>query len=278
MSAHKMEQLKKKNHNHVKRNIRKLFNKLKKDNDSTADCTPDHTRSSIDSTPRNLTIVVQNDSFTPQRKRKSPATITNEPKKSRRGSESLIIINDDDLTTNNDSCILVSPPRNSNNNINCSTPIAQRDSKTIQNLIINNFPKSNNNDNSTQNSNKDGNQTKNINRDSYLTIDLTGDSENKSITVIDVEKTTMDDTQDCTVVSVSNPSLSMSGDSEVTVLRNNKNSKDKQIKKFANGIAQLNSSEKGKLLEYIAQKIFSGCNIKDNFQNTFANIRVSWFI
>ncbi|XP_026730529.1 uncharacterized protein LOC113495789 isoform X2 [Trichoplusia ni] len=267
MSAHKMEQLKKKNHNNVKKNIKKLFNKLKRDSEvSLRD-----TSTSLDTTPSNLTIVVKNDSFVPKQKRKS-STVVSEPARARRKSDSLIVINDDNSTTN-DSCILISPPRN-NSNINCSTPIARRDSQTLKNMIINNFPKNNNT--SIPNRNRESNVTKEINVDSYLTIDLTADSENKASTIIDVEKCDdTNDSQDCTVVSVSNASLSMSGDSDVTVLQNNAKRKDKQIKRFANGIAQLNASEKGKLLEYIAQKIFNGCNMNSENQTGLSNVKQS---
>ena len=271
-----MEQLKKKHHNHVQKNINKLFNRLQRDSIGSRNNSQDRTQSSLDSTPRNLTIVVKNDSFTPTRKRKSPITITGGPSKNRRKSDSLIVINDDDLSTNNDSCILISPTKDdSRKNINCSTPIAKRDSQTLQNLIINNFPKTSNSLCCTQmkeNDNKEADRTKIINKDSYLTIDLTADSENKTnnVTVIDVDKTgdcTNDSQGDCTLVSVSNASLSMSGDSDVTVVRNSKTSKKDQIKKFTNGIAQLNTAEKANLLKFIAQKIFSGCELKNNTPN-----------
>ncbi|CAH0598346.1 unnamed protein product [Chrysodeixis includens] len=271
MSAHKMEQLKKKNHNNVRKNIKKLFNKLKRDSEESSR----ETSTSLDVTPSNLTIVVQNDSFVSKKKRKSSINVS-VPAKARRKSDTLIIINDEtnDAPTSNDSCILISPPRNKSK-INCSTPIARRDSQSLKNMIINNFPRNNNS--FIPNHNRDANVTKEINKDSYLTIDLTVDSENKSNnTVIDVEKCDdTNDSQDCTVVSVSNASLSMSGDSDVTVLQTNAKKKDKQIKRFANGIAQLNASEKGKLLEYIAKKIFNGCNMNSENQTGLSNIKQS---
>ncbi|KAJ8708648.1 hypothetical protein PYW08_010030 [Mythimna loreyi] len=281
MSAHKMEQLKKKNHKHVRKNINKLFNRLQRDSIGSRNNSQNNSRVSSDSTPRNLTIVVKNDSFTPLRKRKSPITIPSSPNKTRRKSDSLIIINDDDLSTNNDSCIIISPTKdNPHSKINCSTPIAKRDSQNLQNLIINNFPKTKNSLNcpQSQNETKEENRTKIINRDSYLTIDLTADSENKTnanVTVIDVDKNAdyTNNSQDCTLVSVSDASLSMSGDSDVTVIQNNRDSKNKQIKKFTNGIAQLNPVEKSNLLKFIAQKIFSGCDLKHNVQN--AQIKTS---
>lgn len=276
MSTHKMEQMKKNNHKNVRRNINKLFNRLKRDSIGSRNNSQNHSQSSLDSTPCNLTIVVKNDSYTSQRKRKSPVTVDSGPSKSRRKSDSLIVINDDDLSTNNDSCILISPTKTTtqnNNNINCSTPKVERNSQTLQNLIINNFPKTKSLSCTQPNETKQENRTKLINRDSYLTIDLTADSENKTnpnVTVIDLDKcpeNNINDSQDCSVVSVSNASLSMSGDSDVTVIQNNKKSKNKQIKKFTNGIAQLNPNEKANLLKIIAQKIFSGCDLNNGIQN-----------
>lgn len=280
MSAHKMEQLKKKNHNHVRKNINKLFNRLQRDSIGSRNNSCDHTQAALDSTPRNLTIVVKNDSFTPQRKRKSPVTVTDKPSKNRRKSDSLIIINDDDISTNNDSCILISPVKDTTNRkINCSTPIAKKDSQTLQNLIINNFPRTTNSLSgpNSQNITKEEDRTKIINADSYLTIDLTSESENKTnnnVTVIELDKTTdcSNDTQDCKLVSVSNGSLSMSGDSDVTVVQN---TKKKQFKKFTNGINQLNPVEKANLLKIIAQNIFNGCNLQNSTQNGQIKVRNS---
>nr|XP_021192789.2 uncharacterized protein LOC110378033 isoform X1 [Helicoverpa armigera] len=274
LSAYKMEQIKKKNHKHVRKNIHKLFQKMQKESIGSRNTTLDNTKNSLDSTPRNLTIVVKNDSFSPSstRKRKSPATlsgIAEVPSKSRKTCDSFIEITDDEVTANDDSCILISPPRK-NSNINCSTPIAQKDTQTLQDLIINNFPTTSDRHSGSEH-NRDENRTKIINRDSYLTIDLTADSENKTngnTTVIDVEKTgnTTNDSQDCTVVSVSRGSLSMSGDSDVTVIQNARQAKKKQIKKVTTGIAQLNAAEKGKLLDYITRKILSGTDLGSNVQ------------
>uniref|UniRef100_A0A2A4JRD3 RNase NYN domain-containing protein n=2 Tax=Heliothis virescens TaxID=7102 RepID=A0A2A4JRD3_HELVI len=281
LSAYKMEQIKKKNHKHVRKNIHKLFNKLQKD---SRNASLDNTKTSSDSTPRNLTIVVKNDSFhaSPTRKRKSPVTLSGVaeiPSKSRKKSDSLIVITDDDATANDDSCVVISPPRKKSSNINCSTPIAARDTKTLQNLIINNFPNCTDKQNCTEDLTTDDNNTRIINRDSFLTIDLTADSENKTngdVTVIDVEKTgnITNDSQDCTLVSVSHGSLSMSGDSDVTVIQNSRR-KNIQIKKVTNGIAQLNASEKGKLLEYITRKIFSGTDVGLNLQSGLQHICAS---
>lgn len=271
MSAHKMEQLKKKNHKHVRRNINKLFNRLQRDSIGSRNNSHDHSQAPLDSSPRNLTIVVKNDSFTPQRKRKSPITVTGKPSKNRRKSDSLIVI-DDNLSTINDSCILISPPKNDpHSKINCSTPIAKRGSQTLENLIINSFPRTNNrlSDTKSQNGSKEGDRTKAINPDSYLTIDLTIESENKTntnVTVIDLDKTVdcTNDTQDCKLVSVSDASLSMSGDSDVTVVQN---TNKRQFKKFTKGINQLNPVEKANLLNIIAKNIFNGCDLKNSTHN-----------
>ncbi|XP_028169293.1 NEDD4-binding protein 1-like isoform X2 [Ostrinia furnacalis] len=139
--------------------------------------------------------------------------------------------------------------------MNCSTPISKSNTSLI-----------NNNADSTQNLNN--NVTKVINRDSFLTIDLTADSDLSRLqcnTVIDLDNT--QDSQDCTLVSISNAS-SMSGDSQVTVLH--KNNSSKRMKKFVSGIAKLDASEKGKLLELITQNIFNGCKepMRMNRQNT----------
>lgn len=110
------------------------------------------------------------------------------------------------------------------------------------------------------------NITKKINRDSYLTIDLTAESGiNSSViepTVIDLANTT----EEVTLADVS----SMSGESEVTVLqqpvRNN-------LRKYARGIANLNASDKGKLLDLITKTIFNGCSVSD-MQHSLPNEQV----
>ncbi|XP_045519575.1 NEDD4-binding protein 1-like [Pieris brassicae] len=97
------------------------------------------------------------------------------------------------------------------------------------------------------------NLTKQINDESYVTIDLTENS------TLDATQPTVIDLVDDSKSIDSN--ISMSGDSDVTVVnvisrkRNNN-----QMKKFVDGIEKMDSSAKGKLLEFIAQKIFSGCD------------------
>ncbi|KAF9409838.1 hypothetical protein HW555_010916 [Spodoptera exigua] len=272
MSAHKMEQMRKKRHYHVQKNISKVFNKLKRDSIGSRSCVS-LSDTSFDETPHNLTIVVANDSYQPERKRKSPVTvnaISDIPSKTRRKSDSLIVINDDDQETTNDSCILLSPRRNSNSHVNCSTPIAKRDSQTLKNHIISNFnPAPTPSEIQSPEEPKENDRTKVINKDSFVTIDLTADSENRTTdNVIDVDKCPdKSDCQDCTLVSVSNASLSMSGDSDVTVIRNKRLGNNTQAKKLARGLAQMNTSEKEKLLNLIAQQIFRGCDLKNSAQS-----------
>lgn len=273
MSAYKMEQMRKKKQNQVQRNISKVFNKLKRDSIGSRSCLS--LSDTSDDSPQNLTIIVTNDSFQPERKRKSPVTVnalSNIPSKTRRKSDSLIVINDDDLETNNDSCILLSPRRDSNPHVNCSTPIANRDSQTLKNHIISNFyPVPTLNEIRPPEEPKEDEKTKIINKDSFVTIDLTADSENRTadnVNIIDVDKCAdKNDSQDCTLVSVSNASLSMSGDSDVTVIRNKRQSNNTQAKKLARGLAQMNTSQKEKLLNLIAQQIFSGCDMKNGAQS-----------
>ncbi|XP_047539450.1 uncharacterized protein LOC125072798 [Vanessa atalanta] len=175
-----------------------------------------------------------------------------------------IIIGDDDLIINNEPCPL-----------QCSTPLShskhiiKNNNKTSKSLL---------NNNSLQSFKEDvENLTKEINRDSYLTIDLTTDSlqntsgQSHCNTVIDLVN--VSDIQDCTVV---NDSLSMSGDSDVTVLntkRKRTRLNNKQMQKFANGIANLDSSERGKLLEYIAKKIFNESKGPDSSTNSLHSVK-----
>ncbi|XP_038218195.1 endoribonuclease rege-1 [Zerene cesonia] len=100
------------------------------------------------------------------------------------------------------------------------------------------------------------NLTKEINNESYLTIDLTAEStlnaSKRPDAVIDLVNNSQESFDS---------SISMSGDSDVTVINtqiSKKKVSKRQMQKFANGIAQMDSSERGKLLEFIAQKIFGG--------------------
>ncbi|XP_050669373.1 probable ribonuclease ZC3H12C isoform X1 [Leptidea sinapis] len=156
-----------------------------------------------------------------------------------RRESTIIITDDDDLITNNQSC--VHSPRSSINQcpIQCSTPIHSQKppdfSAELENI------------------------TREINNDSYVTIDLTNNSTNiKHEPVIDLVDTA--DDLDC--------STSMSGDSQVTVINTKKKNTLRGAQmKLANGIAEMNSSDRGKLLEFITEKIFSGCNTPHIFSS-----------
>ncbi|CAK1547757.1 unnamed protein product [Leptosia nina] len=152
-------------------------------------------------------------------------------------TENLPIVIEDDTIVNSPS--KVETPRASFNlcPIQCSTP---------------KYKISNNNNNDCDFSNDVVNLTREINNDSYVTIDLTADSTGhttKHNTVIDLINNSSLDSN-----------ISMSGDLDVTVINTKKHSNRNQLRKFVTGIANMDSSEKGKLLEMIAQKIFSGCD------------------
>lgn len=271
MSSKKMEVIRRKKHKKAKNKINTLYEKLRNRSESSLDTSPDVTIDIDDTVP------VDTGCDSTSHKRKIDLT-NDEPTKRRRISNSLIVITDDDTTENIP--LTVNSPNRSNIHITCSTPISKRDSKTLQNMIINNFQKSKTNTLST-NANKEViNLTKEIHKDSYLTIDLTSDSEvNKTNnTIIDVDKPFNDGTQtsDCTLVSISNGSLSPSGDSDITVIQNNRTrKKQNDVKKFARGISKLNPIEKNKLLELIAQNIFNGCNLSEDVKGSLNKIRVS---
>lgn len=227
----------------TRKNIKKLFNTLRNESELS---------NSFNSL--NNTIIEVDNTITDA----SAKNINNKP------SSSLIVIEDDDLIINNEPCP-----------IQCSTPI---NSKHIFNERITSQSKENNNASAAQNFAEEvENLTKEINGDSYLTIDLTTDSglnttkQSNLNTVIDLANSS--ETQDCTV---SDDSLSMSGDSDVTVINTKRKNKvnSTQMKKFANGIAKLDSSERGKLLEYIANKIFNGCNGPNTSSNSLHNLKV----
>ncbi|CAB3237869.1 unnamed protein product [Arctia plantaginis] len=277
MSSQKMEVVRRKKHKKAKNKIKNLFEKLKRRSVSSLNTSQDVTVISLDRSDSNNTIIPVDticDSTT--HKRKIDLT-SDEPAKRRRSDNSLIIIADEDTTTDNVP-FNVSSPNRSNTHITCSTPISRRDSKTLQNMIINNFTKSNNNNASVNLNEEVINLTKEIHKDSYLTIDLTAESEvNKTNnTIIDVDKSLNDATQtsDCSFVSISNASLSMSGDSDITIIQNNRTKrKENDVKKFAKGISKLNSTEKGKLLELIAKNIFNGCKISKDVKANLNNMR-----
>lgn len=248
LSVEKRKTIKKKKAKKSKKTIKKLFDHLR--NESMSSCS---TSSS------NCTVVeVQN-----QNTDNKSAVIFNKPISN---NDSLIVINDDDLGTNNEPCPL-----------QCSTPLSH--SKHL--IKDNNTPETSVNNNSVilQSFKKDVEDlTKEINRDSYLTIDLTVDSSQNTNnqsgmnTVIDLVNAS--DVHDCTIT---NDSLSMSGDSDVTVINTKRRKKlnTSQMQKFAKGIEKLGLKERGKLLEFITNTIFNGCNRPNSTTNSLHSIKVS---
>ncbi|XP_023937300.2 uncharacterized protein LOC112045373 [Bicyclus anynana] len=218
----------KKKSSKTRRNIKKLFEHLRNDGESSA--------SSISNT-----TVIEVDAD-----HKSPINKT---------SSFIIVGGDDDLIINNMPCP-----------IQCSTPLSTSKHSVKTSHFTQKSPLrlGNNNSVNAQNFQQDVEDlTKEINRDSYLTIDLTNEttlnSSNQQNTVIDLAN--------CTDHSLVNENLSMSGDSDVTVI-NTRKQKDRlnssQMRRFANGIAKMDASERGKLLEFIAQKVFNGCSLPNS--------------
>ncbi|XP_026316086.1 probable ribonuclease ZC3H12C isoform X3 [Hyposmocoma kahamanoa] len=256
MSIKKIEKRRKKTHNKTNNNIKKLFEKLRRDSNTSLES--DNTVVAIsyhgtETSPRN------------RLKRKMESDDIREIKQRKFSNSSCIIIDDGDLITNNEFCN-ASTPFKAPLKEQCSTPI--KTETKVNDLIIStdtiSGTKLNNNSMIAQNFNKEvADLTKEINADSYLTIDLTNETVNSSLnqttnTVIDLANQT--DNDDCTLISISDTNLSMSGESDVTVL-NMAHKKQKHIRKFARGIAKLDASEKGRLLELITQNIFSGCSV-----------------
>lgn len=301
MNIPKMEVQHKRKRRRTRKKIKKLFDKLRSDTNITIDSSHNSTVILLNDTMEHINSVAS-----PNNKRKHSDTSFVEQNKCMKVDVSApVVIADDTLLDNNvEPCpkdddviitdtdpndnVLIANINKENVNIpiantasssdtprkafappmNCSTPISKSNT---------NIP-ANNNAESAQNLNVDINVTKEINRDSFLTIDLTAETDpNRSSisktqfdTVIDLDNT--QDSQDCTFVSISNASLSMSGDSDVTVLRNTSRQK---INKFVSGIAKLDASEKGRLLEMITQKIFNGCKVPAKISNSITNIKVS---
>ncbi|CAH2242233.1 uncharacterized protein LOC120637543 [Pararge aegeria] len=223
LSIQKSEKFLNKTHSKTRKNIKKLFEHLRNEGDSCSSSRSDSTVIEVDG---------------------------NNPQEKENGTSGFIMVGgeDDDLIINNSPCP-----------IQCSTPL----STSKHSIKKTNSPfRINNNSNSAQNFQQEVEDlTKEINSDSYLTIDLTTESglntTNQHNTVIDLANTI---DNNCTFP---NESLSMSGDSDVTVINTKKHKEqlnNAQMKKFASGIAKMDSSERGKLLEFIAQKIFNGCN------------------
>lgn len=262
MSIHKLEKRRKILRDRTSNNIKKMFEQLRRnsqislESDSTVAATGYHKKEtkSRDSLKRKI----------------EPDVEVLEVKQRRISDSSCVIIDDNDVT--NDEICIASTPFKAPLKEQCSTPI-KTENKVMGTMLSNNRisdTKLNNNSMTTQNFNKEvADLTKEINADSYLTIDLTNETANSSLnqttnTVIDLANQT--DPDDCTLISVSDANLSMSGESDVTVL-NMSHNKQKQIRKYARGIAKLDASEKGRLLELITKNIFNGCNVPEMKRN-----------
>ncbi|XP_013147835.1 PREDICTED: uncharacterized protein LOC106110524 isoform X2 [Papilio polytes] len=168
------------------------------------------------------------------------------PKKSKNDTRNSLIVICDDDEANATNVTNLSPP------IHSSTPIHNSKVKLKKNSGI-----------EIQNVNTDVNLTKDINQNSYLTIDLTGESTQQNCTnntVIDL----VNPSDKRNLTSISDVSLSMSDDSDVTVLNMQKNKQSKQMQKYVNGISKMNCQERGKLLEMIMQTVFNGCNVQQS--------------
>lgn len=172
-------------------------------------------------------------------------------------NDTITITDEDDVLITGCQLVDTNTPRKCVNPMKCSTPIPKTSVIRIENP----------------------NETKEINEESFVTIDLTTESVLKNASnshanvIIDLADTT--DNKDCTVVSVSNASLSISGESDVTVLENKSKKSSKGMRKFVNKISRMNASEKGRLLDMITQNIFSGCNMSNKLKNQHPHVKVS---
>uniref|UniRef100_A0A1E1W0R4 RNase NYN domain-containing protein n=2 Tax=Pectinophora gossypiella TaxID=13191 RepID=A0A1E1W0R4_PECGO len=262
-------------------NIKKLFDHLRREShssisslDNTNDTVIALDTTTLDTTPPHLPHIagifakkrkLNDEDSDPECKRKKEAVNEN--------NNTLIVIDDSTLVENNNepgtpkkpSQVHCSTPKHVQNKEPSFTPVKSKNIKRCNSLLT------------TDITTEITDLTKEINRDSYLTIDLTTESLNCSsidksqTTVIDLENSV--DNADCTVVSVSNTNLSMSGDSDVTVLNMPKNKNKRQIRRFVNGIAKLDPTEKGKLLELITQNIFNGCSVSDKGKGSLQSLK-----
>lgn len=262
MSIQKLEKLRKLSHDKTDNNIKKVFEQLRRNSQISRE-----SNSTVTATDYHNKKIKSRDRL----KRKSEPDVEVLEVKQRRISDSSCVIIDDNDVTNDEICI-ASTPFKAPLKEQCSTPI-KTENKVMDAIFSSDKisdTKLNNNATTAQNFNKEvADLTKEINADSFLTIDLTNETANSSLnqttnTVIDLANQT--DTDDCTVISVSDANLSMSGESDVTVL-NMSHKKQKHLRKFTRGIAKLDASEKGRLLELITKNIFNGCSVPEMKQN-----------
>ncbi|KAJ0171918.1 hypothetical protein K1T71_012681 [Dendrolimus kikuchii] len=232
--------------------IKEMFENLRKD------ISVSETSISVDDSIQDITVI-PNES-TNKRKMSCPEGTDNKRLKS---DDAPIVIIDDSIL--NDDCCIITPKKS--NKLMSSTPY--KSSVNVQQFCV----ASNNNDNCVDNLNSEViNLTKQINDDSFLTIDLTGDSFNTAKDnshSIALDDDTLD--PDCKLISIKSNDSSLSGESDVTVLRKS----SKQLRTFKRGIAKMNSSDKGKLLELIMQNIFVGCSLPESMKKSITNIKNS---
>ncbi|XP_068624141.1 uncharacterized protein [Battus philenor] len=166
-------------------------------------------------------------------------------------NNNLVVISDNEDRYNEWQSSSINPP------IHCSTPKCHSSVSIDQSKT----PTKNNNSLTKDHNTEIINLTKEINEDSFLTIDLTEDSlqqgANPANMVVDLVNTI-----DGNDLSLSNSNLSLSGESDVTVL--NMSNKDKKMQKFVKGISKMDSKEKNKLLKLITQTVFNGCNVNSS--------------
>lgn len=189
------------------------------------------------------------------------------------------------LNKNNDSVIVISDdtPKKPTPVLHTSTPNTAR--KEMSELDISGVVPNNNEEKSL--TAQIHNLTREINRSSYVTIDLTtetlqGTNSSAMPTVIDLADTPgCEDTEGTVVIpddsSPNRPEDSTlqdsHSDSDVTVIRNPRvqEAQENKMREFANGISRMNASEKGKLLEMITEKIFSGCQMQSRLKGCASN-------
>ncbi|KAJ2944985.1 hypothetical protein O0L34_g1882 [Tuta absoluta] len=287
MSARKRQNQMKRNQSKTNASVKKLFEKLRNESqislENKSQSSQNVTQPSCskeENTVEENSIVVLDDTITPKkRKRKQNNDSPKGNKKYRYFGKSLPNSSTFLTPITVDNTIELTPEKQEpqkKTSMHCSTPI-QTKSKTQSNFIplVTKISKPENNNKSSKNFNEEVTDlTKEINRDSYLTIDLTAESLNCSSiskaqnTVIDLDNTV---DPDCTVVSVDNDNLSISGESDVTVINMGQAKKDRRLHKFVKGIAKLDAAEKGKLLELITQNIFNGCKVVDKKKSSLHN-------
>ncbi|CAH2987043.1 unnamed protein product [Chilo suppressalis] len=236
--------------------LKKVFNDLRNQSNQNIDSPCDNTVIVLDDT-------IINENLSKKRKLSELNILESDNKCIKLTNDIPVVIPDNDVL------IVSTTPRKNLNTApkDCSTPLAKSTESIPQN----------NNTVEAENFNRDvDNLTKEINRDSYLTIDLTTESnitKTDCNTVIDLDNT--NDNHECTFVSASNSSLSISGESNVTILQNPKRKMagGQRMSSFVNHISKLNASDKGKLLELITENIFNGCKVPRKIKKNISMLK-----